>query len=372
VTDWARLVRPALHDLKAYQPGTSMADLERRLGRPVLPLSRNEDLFPPVPGMREAVEAELANVWLYPDETYRDFRAAAAGFAGTTADRVVISHGTQALIGTLAALFVDPGDVAVVADPTYGLYAQASAARGASVHRVPLRDLRLDLAGLAAAAAETGAKLVWVCDPNNPTGSLVRPDEWRAFVDALPDGCVAVVDEAYADYVEPAARLRRERDVEAGRPVVVLRTLSKLFGIAGLRLGYALVDPPLARYVDVMQEPFGVNRAALAAGLVCLARPDAIEQRRLAVAEAREVLCERLRANGLEPEPSHTNFVLARTGVDSVLLASAAAEEGLLVRPGGDWGLDDYVRVTVGPVPLMEQAAETLGQALQRLLDSAR
>ena len=117
-----------------------------------------------------------------------------------------------------------------------------------------------------------------------------------------------------------------------------------------------------------MQEPFNVNRAALAAGRVCLAQPELIEERRLAVAEARELLCERLRAAGLEPLPSQANFVLVQTGVDDAALAQAVAEEGLLVRAGGEYGLDGCVRITVGPLPLMERVAEALGRARSELL----
>lgn len=367
-TDWSRFVRAGVHDLRAYHPGPSMADLEERYGREVVRLNRNEDLFPPVAGVREAVEAELANVWMYPEESYSEFRAAVAAWIGTTPDRIVPAHGTQALIGTLAGLMLDPGDAVVVPRPTYGLYAQVSAARGADVHRVPLRGLRIDLDAVAATAADVGAKLVWICDPNNPTGSLATRGEWEAFLAALPMDCVAIVDEAYADYVDPGSRLGREQDVEAGARVVVLRTLSKLFGIAGLRLGYAVADPGLAHYLDVVQEPFNVNRAALAAGLVCLAEPGSIERRRRAVAEARQLLCDRLRAGGLDPCPSQTNFVLVDTGVDDTALAQAVAEEGLLVRAGGEYGLDGYVRITVGPAELMERAADALVRAQRALL----
>ncbi|HWX10105.1 MAG TPA: histidinol-phosphate transaminase [Gaiellaceae bacterium] len=368
MTDWSRFVRPALLDLHAYHPGPSMAELEERYGRAVVRLNRNEDLFPPVPGVREAVEAELANVWMYPEESYSEFRGAVAAWIGTTPDRIVPAHGSQALIGTLGGLLLDPGDAVVVPRPSYGLYAQVSAARGAEVHRVPLRDLRIDLEAVAATVASAAAKIVWICDPNNPTGALIRPDEWHAFLDALPDDCIVVADEAYADYVDPSLRLHRERDVEAGRSVVVLHTLSKLFGIAGLRLGYAVADPELARYLDVMQEPFNVNRAALAAGRVCLAQPELIEQRRQAVAEARELLCERLRDGGLEPFPSQANFVLVDTGVDDAALAAAVAEEGLLVRTGNEYGLDGYVRITVGPPELMERAAAAVIRARRALL----
>jgi histidinol-phosphate aminotransferase len=364
MTDWARIVRPSLQGLSAYHPGPSVDELRRRYGvDEVVRLNRNEDLFDPFPGAREAAAAELDHVWMYPEESYSDFREAAAAWIGSTPDRIVPAHGTQALIGTLAGLLLDPGDAVVVPQPSYGLYAQACAARGAIVHRVQLRDLRIELEALAASARENAARIVWVCDPNNPTGSLAQPDEWQTFLDALPDGCVVVADEAYADYVDPALRIGRERDVEAGRPLVVLRTMSKLYGLAGLRLGYAVVDPELAHYLNVVQEPFNVNRAALAAGTACLRRPDLIEERRRTVAAARELLCARLLEVGAEPLPSQTNFVLVRVGGDDAALAQTLAEEeGLLVRTGNEYGLDGYVRITVGPKPLMERVAAAIGR----------
>ena len=371
MTDWASLVRPSLHGLEPYHPGPSVDELRRAYGvDEIVRLNRNEDLFEPFPEWREAVTAELENVWMYPEESYSALRETLADWTGTTPDRIVPAHGSQALIGTVATLFLDPGDAVVVPQPTYGLYAQASAARGAIVHRVPLRDLRIDLEALAETARETGARLVWVCDPNNPTGSLARAGEWRSFLDALPEDCVAVVDEAYADYVEPASRLGRERDVEAHRPLAVLRTLSKLFGLAGLRLGYAIVDPELARFLNVVQEPFNVNRAALAAGRACLSRADLIEDRRRAVATARDLLCLRLVEAGAEPVPSQSNFVLVRVGGDDRALArTLAEEEGLLVRTGSEYGLDGYVRITVGPEELMERVAAAIGRATALVRD---
>jgi histidinol-phosphate aminotransferase len=364
VTDWASLIRPSLQGLEPYHPGPSADELRGAYGvDEIVRLNRNEDLFEPMPDWREAVTAELDNVWMYPEESYSELREVLAAWIGTTPDRIVPAHGTQALIGTVATLFLDPGDAVVAPRPSYGLYAQASAARGAIVHRVPLRDLRVDFEALAATAHETAARLVWVCDPNNPTGSLARAREWRSFLDALPEACVVVVDEAYADYVEPALRLGRERDVEAGRPLLVLRTLSKLFGLAGLRLGYAIVDIELASFLDVVQEPFNVNRAALVAGRACLVQTELIEERRQAVAAARDLLCLRLAEAGVEPFPSQSNFVLVWVGGDDRELARSLAEEdGLLVRTGSEYGLDGYVRITVGPPELMERVAAAIGR----------
>jgi histidinol-phosphate aminotransferase len=248
----------------------------------------------------------------------------------------------------------------VVPTLTYGLYAQISVTRGATVHRVPMRGLALDLDALAETARRVDARIVWICDPNNPTGAALEREEWDAFVEALPDRCVAVVDEAYGDFLPPDRRVHRELDVEAGRRVIVLRSFSKLFGLAGLRLGYAIVDEPLVPYFDLLEEPFNVNCAALVAGCACLRATDAVDARRLEVAAARESLSDGLRAAGLEPLPSVTNFVLVRLDVDDTVLADRLAERGLLIRPGSDYGLPGYARITVGPAPLMERLSAEL------------
>lgn len=368
MTDWDALVRPSLPGLEPYRPGATLSELRELHGLDeVAKLNWNENLFGPLPGVLDAVRAELENVWMYPEQAYSDFRAAVAAAVGTTPERIVPAHGTQALIGTVAAAFLRPGDVVVVPELTYGLYAQVSAAHGADVRRVPLDGHRFDVEAIAATARETRARLVWLCDPNNPTGATMPADAWSRLLDVLPDGCAAVVDEAYVDYVPPGRRVRREHDVAAGRPVVALRSFSKLYGLAGLRLGFAIADDALAGHLNVVQEPFNVNRAALAAGRACLRDPALADERRRVVALARDTLANGLREAGAEPYPSEANFVLARVGVDDVRLADALAARGLLIRAGSEFGLPGHVRITVGPEPLMRRVAAELGEVRARL-----
>jgi histidinol-phosphate aminotransferase len=364
---WAELVKPSLHGLEPYRPGESVAELRTRHGlREVVKLNWNEDLFGPLPGVLEAAAAELENAWMYPERAYSDLRDALAGWLRLPPERIVPGHGIQSLVTTLAAAAVVPGDHVVLPRPTYGLYAQVLAAAGASLERVPVRaDLALDLERMAETARRTGAKLVVVCDPNNPTGLLLARGEWDAFLDALPDGCVTVADEAYVEYVEPDLRLGRERDVAGSRPVVVLRTFSKIFGLAGLRLGYAIVHEDLEPYLDVVQEPFNVNRVALAAGQASLAHADQLEGRRREAVEARELLARRLTELGARVTPSHANFVLAEVAGDDAALADRLAARGFLVRPGSEFGLAGYIRVTAAPVPVIERFAAVLAEELR-------
>jgi histidinol-phosphate aminotransferase len=367
VTDWSSLVVPAPPEHDPFDIG-GIAEIKARHGLDeVVKLHWNENLFGPLPGVLDNVRAELANVWMYPEEAYEDFRADVASFLGTTRDRIMPGHGTQSLIGTLATTLLHPGDQVVVPALTYYLYGTACAARGATVHRLPMRDLRIDLDALAEGARRTDAKIVWVCDPNNPTGGVLESGQWNAFFEALPDGCVAVVDEAYLDFLPEERRVARLPEIEAGRPVVALRSFSKFFGLAGLRLGYAIVDEELASYLALVEEPYNVNSVALAAGRASLRATDVADERRREFDEGREALSRGLESAALAPLPSVTNFVMARVDVDDTALAEGLAARGILIRPGTDFGLPGYVRITVGTASLMERVTAEIRDVCGKL-----
>jgi histidinol-phosphate aminotransferase len=365
---WTELVRRSVTDVGGYRPGVSGDEVRARFGlEEVVRLNWNENLFGPLPGVLDEVAASLDAVWRYPEDSYRDFREAVARWTGAAPDQVIPGHGIQALTLALVATFVDRGDVVVIPTPTYGLYAQACRVAGAHVHRVPSdSSLAIDLDAVAETARERRAKLAWICDPNNPTGLRLDPSAWSAFLEALSEGCVVVVDEAYGDYVEPDARIDRLRELSRGAPVILLRTFSKIFGLAGLRLGYALVGESLAPYVNAVQEPFNVNRAALAAGLASLRRVDQLTARREQNRAARERLVGALRAADIRTLSSDANFVLLETGVDDQRVCDALARDGLLVRPGSELGLPGYVRVTTGDESLMEQVGARIADVVTR------
>jgi histidinol-phosphate aminotransferase len=363
-----QLLRPSVLGVGAYVPGVSPAEMKARFGREdMIRLNWNENLFGPLPGVLDEVAAELSEVWAYPEEAYDEFRHAVADWAGADTGQVVPGHGIQGLTLALVSAFVEPGDAVVIPRPTYGLYAQACAAAGATVHRVDSpRALALDLDAVAAAAAEHGAKLAWICDPNNPTGLRLEPGQWAAFLDALPAGCIAVADEAYRDYIEPEQRVDRLADIRAGRPVVVLRTFSKIFGLAGLRLGYLLVHETLAPHINAVLEPFNVNRAALAAGRASLRRTELLPGRRDQVKQAREALIAPLAGGGIRPFESYANFVLLELDDDDIRVADTLARDGILVRAGTEFGLPGYVRVTTAQEDLMETVGQRIASTVRR------
>ncbi|MGH9292303.1 MAG: pyridoxal phosphate-dependent aminotransferase [Acidimicrobiales bacterium] len=353
------LARRDLQSAVPYDPGPSVAELEARFGvKSLVKLNWNEDLFGLLPGVAEAVKGELARASLYPEHAYTDFRELVAARSGASPAMVLPAHGIQALVFSTVAAFVERGDKVVIPKATYGLYRQACSSAGAEIVRVPNAGYRIDLP--AVIEATEGAKLVFVCDPNNPTGDALSPDEWRQFLGALPEGCVAVADEAYADYMTSERRPDRVADVTSGRPVVVLRTFSKLYGLAGLRLGYGLVHPDLVPCYDAVQEPFNLNRLSLAAGSACLADPGAVEERRLEVQDAREHLVRSLGGIGIPSWPSEANFVLAEVGGDDGAFYEGLLRKGFLVRPGAGLGYPGHLRITVGPRPMMDALAEAI------------
>ena len=361
MTRWERLLRAPLLEVGAYEPGPSLDELMARHGLDAVDkLNWNEGLWGPLPGVLDAAAGALGDTWAYPEHAYNALREAIAAETGARPEQVLPGHGIQALILTLVNAFLSAGDRVVVPAPTYGLYAQASRVAGARVETVRSPALGLDVERIAAAVRRTAARLVWICDPNNPTGLRLEPAEWRAFLDAVGPDCVVVADEAYMDYMAPAERLRREDDVAAGRRVVVLRTFSKIFGLAGLRLGYALADPRLVHWLHSVQEPFNVNRIALAAGLASLGRPADVDARRDLTIRARERLAGALRAGGLRLVDSSANFVLAELGVDDGELTERLLRRGILVRPGTALGLPGWARITVAPDEVMERAATAL------------
>jgi histidinol-phosphate aminotransferase len=369
VSTWTDLVRAPLRDIGPYRPGPSLDDLMAAHGlEHVDKLNWNEGLWGPLPGVLDAVAGALDQTWAYPEHAYGALREAIAAETGAAPDQILPGHGIQALVLTLVNAFVTPGDRVVVPAPTYGLYAQACRVAGAHVERVGSPDLAIDLEAVADAVRRTGARMAWICDPNNPTGLRLGADEWRAFLDAVGDECVVVADEAYMDYVAPDERPRREDDVAAGRRVIVLRTFSKIFGLAGMRLGYVLADPALVDLLHSVQEPFNVNRAALAGGLASLGRVDEVAERRALAVAARERLHERLEAGGMAPVPSAANFVLVDLGVDDGALCDALVRRGILIRPGSELGLPGWARITVGPDEVMDRAAGALLEVRAALL----
>ncbi|MBV9451468.1 MAG: histidinol-phosphate aminotransferase family protein, partial [Streptosporangiaceae bacterium] len=312
-------------------------------------LSSNEAPLGPPPAVRAALAAEAGQGGRYPDETRA--LAAVAAEAGADPSQLLLTNGSDELCYLIATVFLGPGRVAVVGDPCYQIDATASLLAGATLRRVPLRDGRHDIGAMAEAAA--GAAVVWLPSPHNPTGVAARPGDVAALLSRVPADCLVVLDEAYRAFLDPAWRPDVAALLADHPNLIVQRTLSKDWALAGLRAGYGLGPAGLMTALARVRPPFSVNAMALTAIEAAAGAP---AWRAMAVArilEERALLEAELARLGVAHFPSQANFVTAR--LDPHLVAPALAGCGLVVRSGDDLGLPGWVRISVGWAPQMAQ-----------------
>lgn len=331
--------RRAVQQIPAYVPGARPP-----AGGDAFKLSSNENPFPPLDGVREAVARAAADLNRYPDMYASDLVAAVAARHGLEPSWVVAGCGSVAVLGHVLEAFCDAGDEVVHAWRSFEAYPIAVSLQGAVGVPVPLDDAgRHDLPAMAAAVGPR-TRVVLVCTPNNPTGPAVHADELEAFLDAVPRDVVVVLDEAYVEFVRDPAAAQGLAALRARENVVVLRTFSKAYGLAGLRVGYALAHPDVAAGIRTAATPFGVNHLAEAAALASLGVEPALAERVDAVVAERQRVLAGLRAQGWDVPESQANFVWLAVGDRTIDLATAAQSHGLLVRPFAGEG----IRITIG------------------------
>jgi histidinol-phosphate aminotransferase len=326
-----------------------MGELQASLGlERIVKLSSNEGAFGPLPAAVAAFEASVAQLNRYPDGGAVPLREALAERHGVAPEQVVLGNGADELIRLCAVATLDPGDAAAFPWPSFPSYATAARCSGAEPVAVPLAGRAADLDGLLEAARRPRTKLVYLANPNNPTGVSVSAAEVRSLINQLPNA-ICVLDEAYAEYADPEpegpALLR------SGAPrLCVLRTFSKVYGLAALRVGYTLASPDVADALDRVRPIFNVNQPAQEAALASLGEVDAVALRVAHARRSRELLRETLAGAGLDPEPSQANFVYADVpdGDGAALAGRLLREEGMLVRELPGFGAPAGIRVTVG------------------------
>jgi histidinol-phosphate aminotransferase len=358
-------VKPHLRALEPYQPGKPIEELERELGiSGSVKLASNENPLGPSPRALAALRAALDGIHRYPDGACFELRAALAARLALEPRQLVFGCGSDELLELVAKAFLGPGDEAVFAWPSFAMYPIVVRGMGATPVRVALdAGLVHDLPALAAAVTPR-TRVVLVCNPNNPTGTSVGAEAFDRFAAALPDDVVLVVDEAYREYVQrpdfpdALAWVRR-------RPgTLVLRTFSKIYGLAGLRIGYGVADPALAGWLERGRHPFNVSRLAEVAARAALDDEEHVARSRRVNAEGAAWLARELSALGFEVWPTDANFVLARVGRPGVY--EALLREGVIVRPMGGFGLPDCIRITIG----LPEENERCVKALRRIAES--
>ncbi|MFN8223883.1 MAG: histidinol-phosphate transaminase [Gaiellales bacterium] len=358
-------VRDSVRRLPPSPPGYGLETIGARAGRPAVSLGLNEGPEPPFPAALEAITRLIAGVNRYPTRGSGELVEALARRHSVSEDEVFVSAGADSAIGYVAQACVDPGDEVVVPWPSFPSFARDPEKRDATPVFVPLVDWRIDVDAVAAAVTPR-TRIVFVATPNNPTGLALEREELLRLATALPDDVLLVLDEAYFDYLDPVSGLDGIRDVYAVRSrTLVLRTFSKLYGLAGLRVGYAIGPPGVVDGMRRVQRGYDVGLLAQAAALASLGHEDEVARRaasnRAAVAE----LTAQLERHGLDPlAGSCGNFVLARIGPDAEPLGEALLERGIIVQSGAPFGAEGTLRITAG--------SERDRAALETALDALR
>jgi len=338
-----------VRSLEPYEPGMPLEELERRYGiRDSIKIASNENPLGPSPRAVAALQGALAGLHRYPESAAPELTERLAAAHGIDPARIVIGNGSNELIELLVRALVQPGDEAVVSEHAFAVYAIIVRAAGGTVRRVPMRGFAHDLGAMTEAVTER-TRLVFVANPNNPTGTINDRGEWRAMLGRLSGRPLLVVaDEAYAEFVDdPEWPNTIEERPSEDPPVVTLRTFSKVYGLAGLRVGWAAGPPDVADLMRRVRQPFSVNTLAQVAALAALEDGEhlaaTIDNNR---AGRRMLECE-LERLGVPWVPSQANFLLVETG-EGAKTYEALLRAGVITRPMGAYGFPDHLRVTIG------------------------
>ena len=341
-----------LADVVAYQPGKPIEEVQRELGLDrVVKLASNEGSWGPFPAALEALAASAPDLNRYPDGGAYRLRVALAERHDVAFEEVALGAGSDGLVDCLAQALLDPGDEIVCGWPSFPSYVIYARKLAAVARLVPLRDHRYDLEALAEAVGAR-TKIVFVSYPNNPTGTMNSRGEVMELLDAVPEHVLVVLDQAYFEYIDDPGYVDGIEELykSGRRNVLVLRTFSKIYGLAGLRIGYGIGPGPVVAAVDKVRRPFDLNSDAQAAALASLAdAASECRRRRELTVSGRATIERALREHGFEVAgPSVGNFVFAEIGEDVNELYEALLRQGVIVRPTAGFGAPTAIRVTVG------------------------
>jgi len=334
--------------ISPYVPGKPIEELERELGiSQSIKLASNENPLGPSPMALQAIQAMLAKLHRYPDGSGHAFIQALARHLDCPTEAIVMGNGSDDIIALLATTLLKPGDRAVMPQPSFLMYEIAVRAVGAEPVFVPLKDLAIDLDGMGR-AVDADTRLVFLCNPNNPTGTTISDEAFRRFLLDLPPRVVIVVDEAYIEFVRDPDCLQSHSYWSSGHPIVTLRTFSKLYGLAGLRVGYGVMPVELAGYLNRIRQPFNVNSLAQVAARAALGDQDFVQCTLQVVHEGLAYLFNALKHMGVHAFPTQSNFFLIDVGDDAEAIFQDMLRQGVIVRSMKGYGYPRYIRVNVG------------------------
>lgn len=342
------LVSEKVAELVPYPPGKPLEELERELGiSGAVKIASNENPLGPCPNSIKAVQEALPNLHRYPDGRGYYLKQTLAQRLNVEMEQIVLGNGSNEIIELAVRTFMRPGTKAVFSDPTFLVYSKVVQGADGTMERIPLKNFKHDLDGLAK-AVDDNTRLIFLDNPNNPTGSLVPVDDLMGFLNDLPPTVVLIMDEAYVDFVRGADLLDPVEIINGTKPVVFLRTFSKVYGLAGLRVGYGLAHTEIVDYMDRVRQPFNVNTLGQIGAKAALEDDEFYEKTKQLTWDGLDWLGSELKKLGFESYSTHTNFIMIDLGRPTGEIAQKMLHEGVIIRALGSYGLDNMIRINSG------------------------
>ena len=340
--------RPQIFNLKPYVPGKPIEEVQRELGiDDIIKLASNENPLGPSPLGKKAFSEAVDKLHIYPDANCFRLKQKLSQMLNYDPQGLLVGNGSDELLKLLAETFLNPGDEIIFAQPSFAEYEFTATIMGATSIKVPLIDFKHDLNAMLA-AINPRTKMVYICNPNNPTGTIVSDQEIDSFMARVPKDVLIIFDEAYYEYVESPQYASGIKYVKDGRNAVVLHTFSKIYGLAALRVGYGITTPAIAAAVERVTEPFNVNTPAQVAATAALDDKEHLEQSRIVNQAGKNYLYKEFEKLQLKYLKTDANFIFVDTGKDSQEVFQALLKQGVIIRSGDIFGYPTYIRVTVG------------------------
>jgi histidinol-phosphate aminotransferase len=360
----ADICRKCILNLVPYVPGKPIEEVKRELGiDDIVKMASNENPLGPSPKALDAMRTALENIALYPEGSCFELRQVLARNLGVEPDMLIFGTGADEVIHYLGVALLCEGDEIVQADPTFVQYKGASTLMDCKTRNVPLKDWTHDLKAMLGQVNEH-TKLFFISNPNNPTGTIVYADQVEAVMDSLPERCVLVLDEAYYEYVDDPGYTRSIEWVKQGRNVIALRTFSKIYAMAGLRIGYGIAAKYITEMLERVRLPFNVNSVAQVGAIASLNDPGQVERTRKQNARSKEYLYRELDKMGVPYTPTQANFLWVDVMKDCREVFNALLRLGVIVRTGDIFGHPTHIRVTTGTDEQNERFVSALREAL--------
>lgn len=357
--------RKALKLMKPYSPGKPIWEVQSELGlERVIKLASNENPLGPSPKAVEAIQAALKDLHRYPDAQTAGLKQAIAGHYSLRSEQVIVTNGGDELITLVSEAFLDPGNEIIVPGPTFSEYEFGAQLMGAKAVTVPLNAEFQYASDAILAAVTEHTKIVYLCSPNNPTGTFLSKTELQYILDSLPKRVLVVIDAAYSHYASTDQYSDGMEFVRAGYPLLVLKTFSKIYGLAGIRVGFGAAPQEIIQSILKVKEPFNVNALAQTAATAAIGDEKHVIRSQTLIMQERERFYESFRQLGISYTESMSNFVLVELGPESEAIYDQLLARGLIVRHGKTWGLPFHVRITIGTPEENNSLLTALGDIL--------